>query len=85
VTWLRLLLVKPETLFDTLDGLRSIAGDKYVCMQEGTQSEWLCEVLTAHAKQVVVTQLKRAPIGALHARWTRSAVETARASSPSTA
>jgi transposase len=40
-----------------IDRMRSIAGDKYVCMEEGTQCEWLCEVLAAHAKQIVVTQL----------------------------
>jgi transposase len=40
--------------------MRSIAGDRYVCMEEGTQSEWLYEMLEPHAKQVVVTQpLKR--------------------------
>jgi len=44
-----------------IERMRSIAGDKYVCMEEGTQSEWLCEVLAAHAKQMVVTQpLRRA-------------------------
>jgi transposase len=41
--------------------MRSIPGDKYVCLEEGTHSEWLYEVLDRHAKQVVVTQpLKRA-------------------------
>jgi transposase len=40
-----------------IERMRSIAGDKYVCMEEGTQCEWLCEVLAPHAKQVVVTQL----------------------------
>jgi transposase len=44
-----------------IERIRSIAGDKYVCMEEGTQSEWLWEVLAAHAKQLVVTQpLRRA-------------------------
>jgi transposase len=43
-----------------IERMRSIAGDKYVCMEEGTHSEWLYEVLERHAKQVVVTQpLKR--------------------------
>src|SRR5207253_11466957 len=36
--------------------MRSIAGDKYGCMEEGTHSEWLYEVLEPHAKQIVVTQ-----------------------------
>jgi transposase len=40
--------------------LRSIPGDRYVCMEEGTHSEWLHEVLEPHAKRIVVTQpLKR--------------------------
>jgi transposase len=44
-----------------IERIRSIAGDKHVCMEEGTHSEWLYEVLHAHAKQLVVTQpLKRA-------------------------
>jgi transposase len=44
-----------------IERMGSIAGDKCVCMEEGTHSDWLCEVLEAHAKQVVVTQpLKRA-------------------------
>lgn len=41
--------------------VRSIAGERHVCMEEGTQSEWLYEILQPHAKQVVVTQpLRRA-------------------------
>src|SRR5215472_16985945 len=43
-----------------VDRIRSVAGDKYICMEEGTHSEWLYEVLEPHAKQLVVTQpLKR--------------------------
>jgi transposase len=41
--------------------MRSIAGDKHVVLEEGTQSEWLCELLEPHVKELVVTQpLKRA-------------------------
>lgn len=41
--------------------VRSIAGDRHLCMEEGTQSEWLYEILEPHAKQIVVTQpLRRA-------------------------
>src|SRR6266480_6070510 len=44
-----------------IERMRSIAGNKFVCMEEGTQSEWLCEVLEPHATQLVVTQpLRRA-------------------------
>jgi transposase len=40
--------------------IRSIAGDRHVCMEEGTHSEWLHELLEPHAKRIVVTQpLKR--------------------------
>jgi transposase len=34
----------------------SIPGERHVCMEEGTQSEWLYEILQPHAKRVVVTQ-----------------------------
>lgn len=44
-----------------LERMRGIAGDKYVCMEEGTQSEWLYEVLEPHVKEIRITQpLKRA-------------------------
>src|SRR5215472_12895237 len=44
-----------------IERMRSIAGDKYVCMEEGTHSDWLYEMLERCAKQIVVTQpLKRA-------------------------
>jgi transposase len=44
-----------------IERLRSIAGDKYVCMEEGTHSEWLYEVLEPHTKQLAITQpLRRA-------------------------
>jgi transposase len=44
-----------------VERVRSIAGERHVCMEEGTQSEWLYEILQPHAKRVVVTQpLRRA-------------------------
>jgi transposase len=44
-----------------IEQVRSIAGERHVCMEEGTQSEWLYEILQPHAKRVVVTQpLQRA-------------------------
>jgi transposase len=39
-----------------IDRMRCIAGEKHVCMEEGTQSEWLHEVLHPHVKRLVVTQ-----------------------------
>jgi hypothetical protein len=34
--------------------LKTIPGDKYVALEEGTQSAWLSEILSPHAKDVVV-------------------------------
>jgi transposase len=39
-----------------VERIRSIAGERHVCMEEGTQSEWLHEILQAHAQRIVVTQ-----------------------------
>jgi hypothetical protein len=39
-----------------VERIRSIAGERHVCLEEGTQSEWLYEILQPHAKRVVVTQ-----------------------------
>jgi transposase len=46
-----------------VDRMISIAGDKHVCMEEGTQSEWLYEVLEPHVKRLVVTQPLRRLVG----------------------
>jgi transposase len=44
-----------------VETVRSIPGERHVCMEEGTQSEWLYEILQPHAKRIVVTQpLQRA-------------------------
>ena len=44
-----------------VERIRSIAGERHVCMEEGTQSEWLYEILQPHAQRIVVTQpLRRA-------------------------
>ena len=43
-----------------VEQMRSIAGERHVCMEEGTHCEWLHEVLQPHTKRIVVTQpLKR--------------------------
>lgn len=39
-----------------VEQLRSIAGERHVCMEEGTHSEWLHEVLQPHAERIVITQ-----------------------------
>lgn len=51
-----------ETNGKTLvERIRSITGERHVCMEEGTHSEWLHEVLQPHAQRIVVTQpLRRA-------------------------
>jgi transposase len=37
-----------------IDRLKAVAGERYVCMEEGTQSSWLYELLSPHAAEVVV-------------------------------
>ncbi len=37
-----------------VEALRGIGGDRHVCLEEGTQSSWLYEVLEPHAAEVVV-------------------------------
>jgi transposase len=39
--------------------VKSIAGDRYLCLEEGTQSEWLYEVLEPHVKELAVVQAQR--------------------------
>lgn len=36
--------------------LKGIAGDKYVCIEEGQLAEWLVEALSPHVKEVAVVQ-----------------------------
>jgi transposase len=40
-----------------VEQLRTIAGSKHVCLEEGTQSAWLYEILAPHAKEVVVVMV----------------------------
>jgi transposase len=37
-----------------VDAVRSIGGQRRLCMEEGTQSEWLYEVLSPHVAELVV-------------------------------
>ncbi len=37
-----------------IEALRLIGGEQHVCLEEGTQSSWLYEVLSPHAAEVVV-------------------------------
>jgi transposase len=38
-----------------VEAIRSIPGRRHVCLEEGTQSAWLCELLRPHVEDVVVT------------------------------
>jgi transposase len=37
-----------------VEQLQGIVGERYVCLEEGTQSAWLYEILSPYAKEVVV-------------------------------
>lgn len=39
-----------------IDQLRRIAGERHLCMEEGTLSEWLYELLEPHVRRLVVIQ-----------------------------
>lgn len=39
-----------------IDFLKGIAGNKYVCIEEGQLAEWLVEALSPHVKEMVVVQ-----------------------------
>ena len=44
--------------------LRGVPGDKHLCLEEGTQSAWLYEVLQGQVRELVVThayERKRGP------------------------
>jgi transposase len=40
-----------------VEQLKTIPGKKYVCLEEGTQSAWVYEILSPHAEQVVVAMV----------------------------
>jgi len=42
-----------------IEYLKTIAGQKNVCMEEGTQSAWLYEILSPHLNDVVVTRVEK--------------------------
>ena len=39
-----------------IDFLRGVPGRKRLCLEEGTLSEWLCEILAPHVAELVVVQ-----------------------------
>ncbi len=38
-----------------VEQLKTIPGERHVCLEEGTQSAWMYEILSPHAEEVVVT------------------------------
>src|SRR3954469_7070592 len=40
-----------------VEQLKTIAGKKHVCLEEGTQSAWLYEILAPHAEEIVVVMV----------------------------
>lgn len=40
-----------------VEALRSIPGQRHVCLEEGTQAEWLWQVLKPHSDELVVTMM----------------------------
>ncbi len=38
-----------------VEAIKNITGERHICIEEGTQSAWLYEVLSPHAEEVVVT------------------------------
>ena len=61
-----------------VEQLKTIPGDKYVCLEEGTQSAWIYEILSPHATEVVVTMVSesRSTASATFSRWKLRALST---------
>lgn len=38
-----------------IDAVRRVGGRKHLCLEEGTHSEWLCEILAPYVDELVVT------------------------------
>lgn len=57
-----------------VEAIRSIPGRVHLCLEEGTQSAWLYEILGAHAAEIVVTTPpeNRGPKDDLRDAWARA-------------
>src|SRR5688500_14056605 len=44
-----------------IETIRRIPGRKHLCLEEGTLSEWLCEILAPYVDELVVTVPKKRP------------------------
>jgi transposase len=71
----RLRSMVVETNGRTLvDAVKGISGRLHICLEEGTQSAWLYELLEPHAVEVVVTMAPetRGPKSDVRDAWTRA-------------
>ena len=57
-----------------VDTVRSIPGDVHLCLEEGTQSAWLHEILSPHVAEIVVSvpEENRGPKDDLRDAWARA-------------
>ena len=57
-----------------VEAIRCIPGRRHVCLEEGTQSAWLYEILSPHAEEVVVVvpERRRGPKSDKRDAWTRA-------------
>jgi hypothetical protein len=57
-----------------VDAVKGIAGDVHLCLEEGTQSAWLHEILSPHTRELVVSvpEKKRGAKDDLRDAWSRA-------------
>jgi hypothetical protein len=57
-----------------VEAVKGIAGDVHLCLEEGTQSGWLHEILSPHTCELVVSvpEKKRGPKDDLRDAWSRA-------------
>jgi len=57
-----------------VEAVKGVAGDVHLCLEEGTQSAWLHEILSPHTSELVVSvpEKKRGPKDDLRDAWSRA-------------
>jgi len=57
-----------------VEAVKGIAGDIHLCLEEGTQSAWLHEILSPHTRELVVSvpEKRRGPKDDLRDAWSRA-------------
>jgi hypothetical protein len=57
-----------------VDTVRSVGGDVHLCLEEGTQSAWIHEILSPHTAEIVVSvpEKNRGPKDDLRDAWLRA-------------